>query len=73
MHLPPASTRLPARVNGGARELVVAPAPSMSIDPRSLLRGLARNWWRILLIWLVVSAPLVFVIYKYGLYTRICV
>ncbi|WP_210420661.1 exopolysaccharide transport family protein [Aquisphaera giovannonii] len=45
------------------REMDVAGAPSVTIDTRQLFRGLARNWWRILLVWLVVSAPLVYVIY----------
>ncbi len=64
--LPAASHGIPAHAIASPRELSVMPsAPSLSIDPRSLLRGLARNWWRILLIWLIVSAPLVFLVYKY--------
>ena len=34
------------------------------INSRQLLRGLARNWWRILLIWVVLSSPLVYLIYR---------
>jgi capsular exopolysaccharide synthesis family protein len=53
-------------VGATARELAVAaPAPAMAVDARSLLRGLLRNWWRIFLIWLVISTPLVFLLYNY--------
>ena len=37
---------------------------SALIDSRHPLQRLARNWWRILLIWLVVSSPLVYLIYR---------
>ncbi|MFO0887974.1 MAG: polysaccharide biosynthesis tyrosine autokinase [Isosphaeraceae bacterium] len=65
IRLPAPATRLPAPVSTSARELVATPSSGMTVDPRSLMRGLTRNWWRILLIWLVVSAPVVFLIYKY--------
>lgn len=63
--LPNSATRSSIQTMG-PRGMVapVTPSEGMSIDPRSLLRGLARNWWRILLIWLVVSVPLVFVIFS---------
>src|SRR5262245_47925835 len=61
--LPASSPRLPAQVSMVPHELAVAEAPS-PINSLLFLRGLARNWWRILLLWLVVSAPLVFAIYK---------
>lgn len=54
---------VPATVPTIAREFDAAPAPS-SIDARQLLRGLLRNWWRIMLIWGVISAPLVYLVYK---------
>src|SRR5580692_12933040 len=36
--------------------------PAVQINPRVLLRGLSRHWWRILALWLVVSAPIAFLI-----------
>ena len=30
-----------------------------------ILRGLSRHWWRILGLWLVMSAPIVFLIYLF--------
>ena len=36
----------------------------MQISPQGVLRGLARNWWRILLLWLGLSLPLVYLIYS---------
>jgi len=41
--------------------LAIAPAPQ--VDSRVLIRGLARYWWRILLLWLVISAPAAYLIY----------
>ena len=38
-------------------------APALQINPRVILRVLGRHWWRILALWLLVSAPLAFVIY----------
>ena len=32
------------------------------VNPRTLLRGLTRHWWHILLIWLVLSVPAVYLI-----------
>ena len=46
------------------REIEAAP-PSSPINSKQLLRGLVRNWWRILLLWLVVSAPLIYLIYRF--------
>jgi capsular exopolysaccharide synthesis family protein len=42
-------------------DLAIAPAPQ--IDSRVLVRGLARYWWRILLLWLVISVPVAYLIY----------
>ena len=42
-------------------DLAIAPAPQ--IDSRVLIRGLARYWWRILLLWLLISAPVAYLIY----------
>ncbi len=64
--LPAASSRLPAQVIVAPREVAVAsPAPPSSPNLRMLLRGLARNWWLILLVWLVLAAPLTYLIYRY--------
>src|SRR5271157_1994562 len=64
--LPAASSRLPAQVIVAPREVAVAsPAPPSSPNFRMLLRGLARNWWLIFLVWLVLAAPLTYLIYRY--------
>jgi polysaccharide biosynthesis transport protein len=64
--LPAASSRLPDQVIVAPREVAVAsPAPPSSPNFRMLLRGLARNWWLILLVWLVLAAPLTYLIYRY--------
>jgi len=60
--LQPGSSRLPAPIPVASRELTAA-APPSPINSRLLWRGLARNWWLILLIWLVVSIPGVYLVY----------
>ncbi len=60
--LPAASSRLPAQVTVAPRELAPA-APPSPVNSRLLFRGLARNWWRILLVWLVLAAPLTYLIH----------
>ena len=40
-----------------------AVTPALQINPRVILRVLSRHWWRILGLWLVVSAPIAFLIY----------
>jgi capsular exopolysaccharide synthesis family protein len=40
----------------------VAIAPARQVDSRVLMRGLARYWWCILLLWLVISAPVAYLI-----------
>jgi polysaccharide biosynthesis transport protein len=37
--------------------------PGLQINPKVILRGLSRHWWKILLLWLVVSIPTVFLIH----------
>ncbi len=58
----------PARVapsfGSASRELAMAGAPTMQVNPTSILRGLIRNWWKILGLWLIASAPLVYLIYS---------
>jgi polysaccharide biosynthesis transport protein len=44
------------------RDLTIVQAPPQ-IDSRVIIRGLARYWWRILLLWVVVSAPVAYLIY----------
>ena len=57
------SVRQPVQLSVAPRESEVASSRS-PINSRQLLRGLVRNWWRILLLWLVVSSPLVYLIYR---------
>ena len=37
--------------------------PALQIDSKVILRGLIRHWWRILALWMAVSAPVGFLIY----------
>ena len=46
-----------------SQELAISSGPQ--ITPQVLLRGLSRHWWRILLLWLAVSIPLVYLIYVF--------
>lgn len=81
----PPSPLVPSRGAGatssgpGGRDLMVAGAgPTIQVDPVSILRGLLRNWWKILGLWLIVSAPLAYLVYsqvkpKYMAYSRILV
>jgi polysaccharide biosynthesis transport protein len=58
------SSRVPAPIFAPTRDLAVAPQSSTpQVTPRILIRGLSRHWWRIMLFWLVVSAPLIYLIY----------
>jgi succinoglycan biosynthesis transport protein ExoP len=41
----------------------LASTSTPQISPQLILRGLNRHWWRILLLWLVVSVPLAYSIY----------
>jgi succinoglycan biosynthesis transport protein ExoP len=56
------SAGLPAHIHATARELTAANPPS-AINHRALIRGLVRNWWRILLLWLIISVPLTYLIF----------
>jgi polysaccharide biosynthesis transport protein len=62
--LPDASSRQPAQVHVASRELTPAAAPS-TIDSRLLGRSLLRNLWKILLAWVVLAAPLTYLIYRF--------
>ena len=46
-----------------ASELATSPTPQ--VNSRTLLRGLTRHWWQILVIWAVVSAPAVYLIHLF--------
>jgi succinoglycan biosynthesis transport protein ExoP len=61
--LPPPSRLLPALPQAFSDDLAFAPAPQF--NSQTLLRGLVRHWWQILLIWLVVAVPVVALIYLY--------
>ena len=56
---PPPLPALPTVVTG---HLATTPA---QVNPRTLLRGLTRHWWQILLIWLVLSVPAVYLIRQF--------
>jgi polysaccharide biosynthesis transport protein len=43
----------------------LATAPASQVNPRTLLRGLTRHWWQILLIWLVLAAPAMYLILQF--------
>lgn len=59
--LPPAPS---IASDGGVPAWDVAGAsPTAQISPRSILRGLARNWWKILGLWALLSTPLLYLIY----------
>ncbi|WP_337176270.1 P-loop NTPase [Paludisphaera sp.] len=68
--------RLAGSFGGGSRELAPAGASTMHVDPVGIFRGLLRNWWKILGLWLIASAPLLYLIYtqvkpKYTAYSRL--
>ena len=52
---------LPAAVPALHGELSTPVTPSIS--SQTLLRGLTRHWWRILLLWLLISVPLAYLVY----------
>ena len=59
---PPSSVPTPGSSTRTSR-LSRQQLPRSQINPRVILRVLGRHWWRILALWLVVSAPIVFLIY----------
>src|SRR5579883_1143749 len=63
--LPGDLSQPPAPIPALPRELGVVPSPPAQFNPRVLLRGLNRHWWRILLLWLVLSAPLAWLIFEW--------
>ena len=57
--VPPSVPALPPGYSGD-----LATASSHQVNPKTLLRGLTRHWWQILLIWIVVSVPAVYLIHQ---------
>ena len=57
---PPPLPALPTVVSGN-----LATTPGSQVNPRTLLRGLTRHWWQILLIWLVLAVPAVYLIRQF--------
>ena len=53
---PSDSFRAPVPYSPPSQDLASVSTPQ--INPRVILRGLSRHWWKILLLWLVISAPL---------------
>src|SRR5205807_5078264 len=61
---PADSPRTPAPIAAIPRDLALTPTTTpLQVNPQVILRGISRHWWRILLLWLVVSAPLAYLIY----------
>ena len=67
-------SHLPARFSTASQSLPalgpvftgdLATTPSSQINSRTILRGLTRYWWLILGLWLGVSTPIVFAIYRF--------
>ena len=58
--VPPPLPVLPRDFSGD-----LATAPTSQVNSKTLLRGLVRHWWQILLVWLVVSIPVVFLIHRF--------
>jgi succinoglycan biosynthesis transport protein ExoP len=61
--LPGAPGPVPTRIYAGSRELAAAGPPSSAINTQLILRGLMRNWWRILLIWVTLALPTAYLLY----------
>ncbi len=55
------SFRAPVPISAAPRDLTITSTPQL--NPQVILRGLNRHWWRILLLSLVVSTPLVYLIF----------
>ena len=60
---PTASQSLPALGPVFTGDLATPSSPQ--INSRTILRGLTRHWGKILLLWLLVSGPIVFAIYRF--------
>jgi hypothetical protein len=59
----PDRTPLPALPPGLSGDVAIA--STQQVNPKTLLRGLTRHWWQILLIWLVVSLPVMYLIHQF--------
>ena len=53
------------RLSGSTPAISADPSETsaMKIDSKIILRAIGRHWWRILTLWLIVSAPIGLVIY----------
>jgi capsular exopolysaccharide synthesis family protein len=60
---PTASSPPSSLVPAFSRDL--ATTPGFHISARVILRGLTRHWWRILLLWLVVTLPVAYLILQF--------
>ena len=58
----PLPSSLPALPTGFSGDLATSGA---QVDSKTLLRGLTRHWWQILVVWSVVSTPVVSLIYHF--------
>ena len=56
-------TPVPVLPPGYSGDLATASSPQ--VNPKTLLRGLTRHWWQILLIWIVVSLPAMYLIHQF--------
>ena len=60
---PIAPSPLPALAPVFSGDLVATSSPQ--INPRTLLRGLKRQWWKILLVWVVLAGPVIYLIHRF--------
>jgi polysaccharide biosynthesis transport protein len=60
---PVAPSPLPALAPVFSGDLATTSSPQ--INSRAVLRGLTRYWWQILLVWVVLSAPAVYLIFRF--------
>ncbi len=60
------SSRMPAPIAAvpTTRELAIPSPAAPQITPRVLMRGLSRHKWKIVIGWLVLTAPLIYLIYR---------
>jgi polysaccharide biosynthesis transport protein len=57
------SASLPALGPAFSGELATTSSPQ--INSRTLLRGLTRHWWKILVLWVCVAVPIILAIYRF--------
>jgi polysaccharide biosynthesis transport protein len=64
-NLPARFSLNPSALQGPMLSKDLAPVAGPQLTPQILLRGLVRHWWKILLLWLVVSAPIMYLIFLF--------